>query len=415
MRRREDKLRLGRLTVAPCPGLILYVLLVLAAFVFAQAYRDVLPAALLTFILIFGLADVILLLITLRFVIIPSDGGVMTVERGQSLTVSTTVYNEGVLPVSSIAMLVGCPTDDPMKRGQTVRKTAVPPFSKRSVTVTASAIRRGTAETGVTDVYIYDMLRLLRIKVRIGDGALKRVTALPKRLPYTGSFAERDGTEDTSDSLLELSAMGDYGDVREYRPGDSMKQIHWKLSTKSEELQVRKHSSETERNASVFLDAYVGRELFTDGICYLEAVDRLFDEAYTVACEASDMGYEGLLTVGENGAGIRFGSKADNEKLAAYLSGMGYSFEEEKTLPAGNDGSNIYVLPFTGKGSGAVFTERLRTAMTSRSSVRAVSLEDLIPEENRKEYKEQLGHFLEGISALGVTVTVAERGGENRG
>lgn len=413
MRRRKERLRFPRLPVAPCGGLVLYAVLTLLVFIFAQVLRTDLPAALLTFMLAFGAADVVLLLLTLPAIRLTAKAEGLTVERGGRAHVKVTVRNMGIIPVSAFAVALGYPTADPSRLGYEYKRISVSPLSARTVTVDAATDRRGTFAVGVTDVYVYDMLGAFRVRLGTRGYGAKSITVMPKCMQFIGSYSDRDGAEDTSDRQLELSAVGDYGDVREYRPGDSMKQIHWKLSTKGDELQVRKYASETEKHASVFLWSNVNKELVPSVEEYCEVIDRLFDEAYTVAMEAAEMGCEGNVTV-NGGVGIRFGSKFDNERLASSLAAMGYDLPIGTDLPADDVGSNIYVVAFTDKGDGAVFTDRLRSVVSGRSSVCVVSLENFISEDRREEYRSQLGFFLQGLSALGIKASLSARGGEDR-
>ena len=415
MRRREDKLKLSGLIFTPCSGLAVYLLVTFAAFVFSQTLRTTFSATLLGFILAFGAVDVLLFALSLPAIRLSATADARTVERGGDALVRVKIQNRGIIPIPAITVAVSFPTADPTAAGQTYKKLALLPLCCRYVTVRASVSRRGTEKMGIKYAYVYDMLGAFRVRLKVSETGAKSITAMPKCLSFLGTVSNRDGASETSDRLLELSAIGDYGDVREYRPGDSMKQIHWKLSTKSDELQVRKYASETEKYATVFLDAYINQDFISDRLSYLEAVDRLFDEAYTAAVEASENGCEGEVTVCMGGVGIRFGSKLDNERLATALSGMGYDFPEEISLPTDNGGSSVFVIPFTEKGRGAVIIEKLKAVVTPRSSVCVMSLENLLPEADKKEYSFQLGHFLEGLSTLGVAVSVSSRGGDSRG
>lgn len=53
----------------------------------------------------------------------------------------------------------------------------------------------------------------------------------------------------------EADDMGGY-EIREYRPGDSLHRVYWKLSAREEDLQIRDFERESEIGAEVFLDFY---------------------------------------------------------------------------------------------------------------------------------------------------------------
>ena len=81
--------------------------------------------------------------------------------------------------------------------------------------------------------------------------------------------------------------------LREYRPGDDPRGIHWKQTARQRQLIYQQRQSEKQRRLRIIFDNAVG-ELDEDGA---KRFERLVSEAATAAVEALDNGYEvALLT-----------------------------------------------------------------------------------------------------------------------
>ena len=93
-----------------------------------------------------------------------------------------------------------------------------------------------------------------------------------------------------------MSKQNEYGDIRQYRPGDGIKNIHWKLSTKTEELQVRKYASDNGRGTAIFCDfggQYTAYPFAPDAAAFSD--DRIAEEALSAVWESATAGLSGCL------------------------------------------------------------------------------------------------------------------------
>lgn len=140
----------------------------------------------------------------------------------------------------------------------------------------------GVTEFIIKDAYVYDMLgigcrRIQNLQEKIGIMVLpspKPVSLdLPKTPYVTGDETEifhEDRGRDISGNL----------EVREFRNGDSMNRIHWKLSSKTDELMVREAFAEIETNIYVFLD-----------LSKRKNIDMEFEKSVSIAYELRNLGY----------------------------------------------------------------------------------------------------------------------------
>lgn len=116
----------------------------------------------------------------------------------------------------------------------------------------------GYTDVIIENVYIYDLFGLGSRKVK-GYNDKLRVFVMPKRketdielskIPTVGGDDTEIFLEDRGKDSSELY------DIREFRDGDKLRQIHWKLSSKTEEYMVRDLVTPIETNIYVFFDLW---------------------------------------------------------------------------------------------------------------------------------------------------------------
>lgn len=119
------------------------------------------------------------------------------------------------------------------KRLFTARDSSVlldfPPLAERLITLELTPVRRGIIPIGNLRALLPDPLGFFQKCSEIATGP-SRLVVLPRRyrLPeiiLPGSSAFRIGGEETSNSI---GSSGEFIGLRDYRPGDSLRQIHWK-------------------------------------------------------------------------------------------------------------------------------------------------------------------------------------------
>lgn len=105
-------------------------------------------------------------------------------------------------------------------------------------------------------VKIYDSFFLFGAKKRCEEEM--RITVLPReaalRIEMSPEFME-EAWRDTGDSEgRDSDASQEIRQLREYRPGDHNRHIHWNLSAKMEELWVREYERESDKAVTIWLE-----------------------------------------------------------------------------------------------------------------------------------------------------------------
>lgn len=192
------------------------------------------------------------------------------VTRGECIRLRATVTYKGRLPLAGLRIKgiwrahgAKALRVESMIRGLCGR-------TEREIEFALPAEHCGAAEFTVAKARIYDCLRLFSLSVSPGRNARVLVTPRLEPVPEHEASAILH--------LLKVRSASDDGDllIRDYRPGDSLRSIHWKLAAREEGLQVR--DSDPDRQVSLFLNMTdrlreqpQQRDFFLDRACSLMA------------------------------------------------------------------------------------------------------------------------------------------------
>ena len=169
---------------------------------------------------------------------------------------------------------------------------------KDPVRFTLAGEHCGTLEVRLADAAVSDWFGLWSFPV--SDIEEKIVTVLPDLYPVQITDTDRPGnrTADLREQLLKRSSDSSvFGDVREYVPGDPVRQIHWKLSEKTDKVLIREQAHSSEKNIRLLLDIF-GSNALPERIS--ETVEAMLSASLSLAGE----GYGHVIClpdVGKNG------------------------------------------------------------------------------------------------------------------
>ena len=202
-------------------------------------------------------------------------------EKGQRAAVAIQVSNESPLVIPFARLLVR--QIDPNGRNITERMFAFSLFPFKSVRFESDShfSRRGAFETGICSVELYDILGLFRVKRDIGS--FEELTVLPRRVLLMSSVADTIPDED-GDERRANDAPVDHGTLshaREYAEGDMVRNIHWKLSSKLDDLYVKVYNHPNDTAVVIFADMQAG--ISSDPDVIEDGGDAVVEAALTLA------------------------------------------------------------------------------------------------------------------------------------
>lgn len=162
------------------------------------------------------------------------------------------------------------------------------PFERYDLSFDTVFEHIGIYQAGLERVVVYDFLRLFSATVP-GPGRV-RVQVVPKLVPVTGiSFADDAAVETTKAARSAMSDSMDYAAVREYAMGDPMKNVHWKLSARTEGLMTKLFESYTNPGLAVVLDFYGPGANATE---QMELFDCVVESGFSTARHAQTRGFD---------------------------------------------------------------------------------------------------------------------------
>ena len=160
-------------------------------------------------------------------------------DRGGQVRWLVSVESPSSLPLARLALRV---TEENLLTGRTERRRLALSgvARRRPVEITAPAPHCGLLELRADRVRVYDCLGLIALPVPRPKPArlLCRPVPVPAEPP---ALPEGQGARPSPDHAARLGPGEDY-DLRDYRPGDPMRSVHWKLSSKWDQLIVRERA-----------------------------------------------------------------------------------------------------------------------------------------------------------------------------
>ncbi len=163
-----------------------------------------------------------------------------TAHKGEDVENYIVFHNYGKISVNHLIWTV---TSENIRTGEKNKDSCSTMVQKKSdceQKFTFEARHSGVYEIKIADVYVEDMFGIFQVHVMENQSA--ECVVWPKKydvevIVKDSGLQNRD-SEEYSD-LYSGNDMSETFAIREYVPGDSVKQIHWKLSEKTDRLLIR--------------------------------------------------------------------------------------------------------------------------------------------------------------------------------
>jgi uncharacterized protein (DUF58 family) len=188
----------------------------------------------------------------------------LELHAGQPLTVEVEVHNAAWWPAVQIAGEETCPLAPKAERAQPFFIHVLAPRSTLTLRYTTVCARRGWFEFPAVRLHTGAPFGLYRAQ---RESALStEVLVFPeyrelKRLPLLDRMPAHENP------FPRLGRSGEFVGVREYRPGDERRQVHWRSSARAGRLIVKELAEETQPGLTIALD--------------MRAASRVGDEPHT--------------------------------------------------------------------------------------------------------------------------------------
>ena len=186
-----------------------------------------------------------------------------SVSKGETLKCIIVLRKNMIIPVPIIDIHISCTPQ--LSKETDICRVSLAGKEINTVEIPLTAKYSGAAEVRIDDVLIGDYLGIFRFRLKnaAANTVMKlsvypNIPDVPVQTDFLKTavlFSDNDDDEEETDE----TAMGQTGqpgyDYREYYPGDSIKRINWKLSSKRDIYMIRLDEKVTESGQIFFFDS----------------------------------------------------------------------------------------------------------------------------------------------------------------
>lgn len=235
---------------------LIYLVLLVTAFVFSQALYDSISLFTLAVVLLIPLISLICLLISTALVKIEPDPVTGREYRLKEFKFRIKIKSKTpvMLPMMRFQMRVSNANGDQSVPGYAVVHYRA--FGTTYVEIPVQFNVRGLYKVGADTVIFYDFLKLFSIKKKLNKSSV--VVVAPRQLQLTLPVqAVRQEQENTvTAGGHETKFNGDMAGIREFNEYDTLRQVHWKLSARLSKMIVKTYWENSCDNIMVLADLF---------------------------------------------------------------------------------------------------------------------------------------------------------------
>ena len=264
---------------------ILYAAFVVIAGIFVIMYVDSL--SLLLFIVTLALPILLLLILLLAriFTKITVEPPEALATRGQAVSMKIRLKNHSFIALPNLRATItyyGAFSSEPEK---TEISFPLHALTTQTSNFDIKSDHIGVVKVKINNIYMYDYFRLFRFKYKIKQEY--EITFLPEILPVSLDIRPNTLLGVDSDVFSKSKKGDDPSEVfaiRDYVGGDKLNRIHWKLSSKADNLMVKDYSLPINNSISIIpeLASEKSENLLSD-------IDAVIETAFNLShflCEA---------------------------------------------------------------------------------------------------------------------------------
>lgn len=237
------------------PRIISYLLLygLFGVFNFIYLKNYVLLISIIVFAIIpwFSLIQLLILFNSLHIDLYASDNSITV---GDVLGVGINISNSSFM--SSLRLICDIDFANPYY-SEKASQTFILPVRPKSTTSNPFSIKSnycGIIQASIVKCVLYDILGLFYIEINSNNNISINVMPQPQPLSAVQQYGIITGFSDNEDDSKTGNEYSDTSNIREYIPGDRIKDIHWKLSSKKDEILVREHIRSCENKLMLWVD-----------------------------------------------------------------------------------------------------------------------------------------------------------------
>jgi hypothetical protein len=259
---------------------IFYSVLVLFLLVMCFVYWSrVMPLLLLILLLcpVFSFIIMLVNFLVIRLRIAPVE---IVAEKHEDCGIALYLRNNFLFPVSPIRIIGDFQSHHEGEAGfsKKVLMTDIPPLSSVVVQLPFRLPFRGEYTIRIYEICVFDLLKLFRLRRKLHLTA--RLIVMPREKIPVHSGMETETDIESPSSIITSHRTNMFNSLREYREGDSIRHIHWKLTAKQDELVVKQMEQSLNSSTVIFSD--FSSKIGTDTFLTRRMIDAVLETALAV-------------------------------------------------------------------------------------------------------------------------------------
>jgi uncharacterized protein (DUF58 family) len=207
------------------------------------------------------------------------------IKKGEQCTLYMDFYNDFPLLFPYIKLWYRTPD---FVNGNMEKEAAfcILPFSKHEIKEEFTCTMRGEYRLGAVRIEVHDIFGLFTFRRDYTSEPEYKsllLTVLPRiiPLPYLPLPQIREDEGTLKQDFLDTEELVSASDARQYRYGDVLKKIHWKISSKHQEIYVKNYETLTHPHIQLFLETFP--HSIEDKITVYEVEDQIVECTTAIA------------------------------------------------------------------------------------------------------------------------------------
>ena len=271
---------------------LIYLALLIAAFVFSQALYDSISLFTLAVVLLLPLISLLCFLISLALIkirVLPAPAKMQRMQKAE-MKVEIESKTPLMLPMMKFGIKSSNPTGDASVQGYTVVNYRA--FGKSTLVIPIAFNTRGVYKVGVDWVEFYDFMRLFCVRRKIASQS--HIIAYPRNLQLDLSLNPRSQEQENTVTAggRETKSNGDLSGIREFNEYDTLRNVHWKLSARLSKMIVKTYWENSCQNIMVLADLFPYEE---DRLLNRRLTDGVVEVVLEVSAILAEQGVHTLL------------------------------------------------------------------------------------------------------------------------
>ena len=271
---------------------IIYILLVLICIAFSMIYISKVTAIIMFVVLLYPVLAAVVTAVQLLFVNAWFENARVVSEKNIPFEYYINITNNTFLPCSPLEMTCRMPDLDGGLFCEKRVYVSLPPFGKARLAIEGKHLYRGCYSCTIRKIAVVDPLRIIRISKK----SEKELTMVfvPRRLIIDDIVSDSVGEQSFTRPNPVTFEKEDFSHVRDYRDGDVMQMVHWKLTAKVDQLMIKHYDSINDRCALILCD-WSGMDADV-----LLKTDTIIETALAFVQAALDMGIYAAVDLGRS-------------------------------------------------------------------------------------------------------------------